>query len=75
MTALKACLRRLLLWLEPAAPTPGSVQDQIGDHLRAAVAADERAKANNTQTHKARVDAMIEDFFSKYEDRDARHHH
>lgn len=72
MTAASGLRRRLLRWLEPRVPARVPERDQIGEHLRAAIAADERAKATNSQTYQARVDAMIDDFFSKYGDRDAR---
>lgn len=65
-------LHRLLRFFSGRRPPPPvAPADDIGNSLRAAIAADVRAKTTNVQTHEARVNAMIEDFFSKYGGRDA----
>jgi hypothetical protein len=66
-------LRRLLPRRKPRASAPPT-PDRVGEHLRAAIAADTRAKADNVETYEARVKAMIDDLFSKYGDRGARDH-
>ena len=73
MNALCAALRRLLAWLEPGPPAR-AVPDQIGVHLRAAIAADTWAKAENVQSYEARVEAMIDDLSVKYGNSHGRDH-
>lgn len=70
---MSAFLSRIMAWRGRRAPPTREPQaDPLHDHLRAAVAAEARAKTANAQTYQARVEAMIDDFFVKYGSRDVR---